>query len=433
MLKAAFINQGREPGIARVYDEATKTAISALFDFSSAVFTKEDVLADRLSDMEALFSTWGFPVMSDEEIAELIAEIVALHAEYGEVSNYDAVDATKAHVYYALFRAMRTELDAMPASHSYFYNRDLATMDALLLNAVEEKQAILLERLGDDFTSVEYVGAALEVLAGEDTQEIIDAATANISKYATVNQKRTLRDDVTDYYTYLLLNCLQSASMSDVTATYATNVLKEINTFMASRNADLLAKARRAGNYSMDVFLTELELATLVDEAYDALPSTAFDRETTLEERKAQVEEMVKYYFYTEVVKSLKANTVVSFNLYQIYAGTLEESYVELKNLAKYYAIAYTNISDSIPEGARITEEMYEECFVVKDVTEDDEDDDEESRYVSDDGRIVAVTYGEVGAPYKTFLLNYNYFDVIVEYEGTTYEIDAYGYAMIQY
>ena len=69
MLKAAFINQGREPGIARVYDEATKTAISALFDFSSAVFTKEDVLADRLSDMEVLFSTWGFPVMSDEEIA----------------------------------------------------------------------------------------------------------------------------------------------------------------------------------------------------------------------------------------------------------------------------------------------------------------------------------------------------------------------------
>ena len=398
---------------------------------SAVVNTKE--LKEKA---EALLNEKISVTMSDEEIAELIAEIVALHAEYGEVSNYDAEDATKAYVYYALFRAMRTELDAMPAVHSYFYNRDLATMDALLLNAVEEKQAILLERLGDDFTSVEYVGAALEVLAGEDTQEIIDAATANISKYATVNQKRTLRDDVTDYYTYLLLNCLQSASMSDVTATYATNVLKEINTFMASRNADLLAKARRAGNYSMDVFLTELELATLVDEAYDALPSSAFDRETTLEERKAQVEEMVKYYFYTEVVKSLKANTVVSFNLYQIYAGTLEESYVELKNLAKYYAIAYTNISDSIPEGARITEEMYEECFVVKDVTEDDEDDDEESRYVSDDGRIVAVTYGQktatgTYAAYKTFILNYNNFSIQVVYDNTVYTIPAYGYVTV--
>jgi hypothetical protein len=55
------------------------------------------------------------------------------------------------------------------------------------------------------------------------------------------------------------------------------------------------------------------------------------------------------------------------------------------------------------------------------------------AKYKLDDGSIVAVTYGEVGAPYKTFLLNYNYFDVIVEYEGTTYEIDAYGYAVIQY
>ena len=53
------------------------------------------------------------------------------------------------------------------------------------------------------------------------------------------------------------------------------------------------------------------------------------------------------------------------------------------------------------------------------------------AKYKLEDGSIVAVTYGEEGEPYKTFLLNYNYFDIIVEYEGTNYEIDAYGYAVL--
>ena len=53
------------------------------------------------------------------------------------------------------------------------------------------------------------------------------------------------------------------------------------------------------------------------------------------------------------------------------------------------------------------------------------------AKYKLDDGSIVAVTYGETGDPYKTFLLNYNYFDIIVEYEGTNYEIGAYGHAVV--
>ena len=88
MLKAAFINQGREPGIARVYDEATKDAIAALFDFSPTVFTKEDVLADRLTDIEVLFSTWGFPIMSDEEIATHLPRLKVVFYGAGSVQAF---------------------------------------------------------------------------------------------------------------------------------------------------------------------------------------------------------------------------------------------------------------------------------------------------------------------------------------------------------
>ena len=53
------------------------------------------------------------------------------------------------------------------------------------------------------------------------------------------------------------------------------------------------------------------------------------------------------------------------------------------------------------------------------------------SRYLVDDGTIVAVTYGEVGEDYRTFILNYNYFAISVEYNGETYEIDRYGYVVV--
>ena len=54
-------------------------------------------------------------------------------------------------------------------------------------------------------------------------------------------------------------------------------------------------------------------------------------------------------------------------------------------------------------------------------------------RYLLDDGSIVAVTYGEEGAPYRTFLLNYNYFTISVEYDGETYEIDRYDFVVIDH
>ncbi len=53
-------------------------------------------------------------------------------------------------------------------------------------------------------------------------------------------------------------------------------------------------------------------------------------------------------------------------------------------------------------------------------------------KYAVDDGTIVAVTYGsDEETAYRTFVLNYNYFDIAVEYEGVSYEIDAYSYVLI--
>ena len=88
MMKAAYLNQNREAGIARVYDAPTQAAIAELFDLSPAVCTKEDVLADRLTDAEVLFSTWGFPIMSDGEIAAHLPKLKAVFYGAGSVQAF---------------------------------------------------------------------------------------------------------------------------------------------------------------------------------------------------------------------------------------------------------------------------------------------------------------------------------------------------------
>lgn len=88
MQKAAYLNQAREAGIARVYDAPTAESIGSLFDLSPAVYTKEDVLADRLTDVEVLFSTWGFPVMTDEEIAAHLPSLKAVFYGAGSVQAF---------------------------------------------------------------------------------------------------------------------------------------------------------------------------------------------------------------------------------------------------------------------------------------------------------------------------------------------------------
>ena len=59
------------------------------------------------------------------------------------------------------------------------------------------------------------------------------------------------------------------------------------------------------------------------------------------------------------------------------------------------------------------------------------------SKYTYDDGSVVAVTYGGKDGnddeAYRTFILNYNSFDIKVTYGETVYEIKAYDYQVINH
>jgi hypothetical protein len=64
---------------------------------------------------------------------------------------------------------------------------------------------------------------------------------------------------------------------------------------------------------------------------------------------------------------------------------------------------------------------------------EEEEEEDVDMRYVADSSKIVAVTYGTGKTAYKTFLLNYNSYDIIVEYNGHVYTIDSGEFVVITY
>lgn len=87
-IRAAFVNGGREAGIARVYDEETRASLAEAFDFRDGVFTKEDVLADKVKDAQALFSTWGMPSFTEEEIAAHLPEVRILFYGAGSVQAF---------------------------------------------------------------------------------------------------------------------------------------------------------------------------------------------------------------------------------------------------------------------------------------------------------------------------------------------------------
>ena len=70
-----------------------------------------------------------------------------------------------------------------------------------------------------------------------------------------------------------------------------------------------------------------------------------------------------------------------------------------------------------------------------KEEEKEEEENVQDSKYLSNNGNIVAVTYGGKGgddlAPYKTFILNYNSYTVQVEFEGVEYTIPKHDFVSI--
>ncbi len=77
-----------EKTIRRVYDDETTAALEREAGLDPAVLTREDVLAHRATHAAYIFSTWGMPRFSVEEIRECLPSLQAVFYAAGSVKHF---------------------------------------------------------------------------------------------------------------------------------------------------------------------------------------------------------------------------------------------------------------------------------------------------------------------------------------------------------
>ena len=189
------------------------------------------------------------------------------------------------------------------------------------------------------------------------------------------------------------------------------------------------AKRGEMPNYALSSFMTEDEINAVADELVSALIKALFAEEEEREKLLPEVRAYVEHAYYVAVLDRLNADSKPTFHVSEIYGSSLIDASTELKNLMYYFVTTKTDMT---------AEDLDRLIKGTGDAKVEEEEEDETSRYLSDDGRIVSVTYGDKNADgsysaYKTFILNYNNFSVSVEYNEVTYTIPAYGYVIVMH
>ncbi len=390
------------------------------------------------SEVNDLMTDEKIASLTLENAAEVIAEIVALHAPYEISEDYDVNATSSEYVYYFVLQNLAAaEVD------SFYYDAQMAKMDAAVRAEVAEKKVEILAGLAEGFTKYELYSAIMNSLANpEDSVNDFAAAVADEITHVAEG-KNSIEDDVLAYYCYSLLNSFEGYELGDApsvsidgTSTQIKNALKILDNDLKDRVPLLIADARASAkrgempNYALASFMTEDEINAVANELVSALIKALFAKEDERERLTPEVRAYVEHAYYVAVLDRLNADSQPTFHVSEIYGSSLIDAASALKDLMYYFVVS----------GSDMTAEDIDRLIDTKgnDLGANDEEEDEASRYLSDDGRIVSVTYGDKNADggysaYKTFILNYNNFSVSVEYDGVTYTIPAYGYVIVMH
>ena len=383
------------------------------------------------------------------DLDALIAEVIALYETYPNYDQEEYKTNAAEYVYYCFLKRLQdVEFE------NYYYDAELAHVDVAVSNKVVEMNAALRPELSEGYNIYDVLDVVMNALA--DTENSVYDFTEPLAETIThvAEGKFSLEDDVLAYYVYALLNsfeghtiptsapvlpiCIGSNGKQD-TKKYAKvmTVLEKkmtendyISTMVNAARANITREA--LPNYSIPA-IEGIDFDGIIADIYDALVKSKYLTANEIANAETELipalEDYVAYEYYMNVLKRLGANVQPIFHVSEVYSATLAETTTELKELMIYFVTANTDMTreDVIALGS------------VSSAADDDEElDAETSRYLSDDGRIVSVTYGDKNADgsysaYKTFILNYNNFSVSVEYDGVTYTIPAYGYVIVMH
>ena len=388
-------------------------------------------------EVAALVTDERIAALTFETALELIAEVEALHANYELDDGYDAHSRSAEYVYYYY---LKTLVDI--ETDNYYYDAQMAQMDATVRAEVIKNNEKILASLPDGFDKYDLHDAIMNSFADAENS-VNDFAAAVADKITHVAEgKNSIEDDVLAYYCYLLLNSFEGYSLGDApsvsiqgSSTKVNNALKILDADLKDRIPLMLADARANAkrgempNYALSSFKTEEEMDTIANDLVDALIKALFAEENERATLLPEVRAYVEHAYYIAVLDRLNADALPTFHVSEIYGSSLYAAASDLKELMYYFVTAKTEMT---------AEDIDNIIGRPKGSLGADEEEEEASRYLSDDGRIVSVTYGDKNADgsysaYKTFILNYNNFSVSVVYEDVTYTIPAYGYVIVMH
>jgi len=265
------------------------------------------------------------------------------------------------------------------------------------------------KRLADALTSINSEGGAYEKFKA--AYDAVIAAGLDVD----LKLKKEELDQATLEYEAILAD--PNASGADEiaakskrdAANKAYNAVKNNPLMVALRNThSSLGTNINTTKSSMKTLVAELEKVKF---AYDYITANAKDFKENI------VTDIVAKY--TEVVATIEGYSTAVTEFETSYKTTYYEKMLEIEPSQNYYK-PDSGVSGGTTGGE--TDNKVDEGYNY-------------TKYTNDNGNIVAVTYGGKDGvdndPYRTFILNYNYFSVSVKFEGETYIIPAFGYVVI--
>jgi hypothetical protein len=340
-----------------------------------------------------------------------------------------------------------------------YFDDQLASVDVAIAEKVAAVKAEIQSKLPANYNAYDVYELVLKALSSTENS-VYDFTNPLATKIEHVYASSANKEkDVLDYYIYELLNSFAEHEQGVIApglslAWYEKNgqTLQDKNKYADFIEAleerltekgyiksmiDVVRSKSVVGalpNYAMSALEGDLDIDAIVEDMYDALAdSKKLSNTEKTEEYKNNVlipelKDYLAYKYYMAVFQDrLKIMKQPEFHVSEVYSGNLAETTNELEALMIHFV---TDATDMTEADVRL---LYANTAEIEEETED-----EESRYLSDDGRIVAVTYGDKNSDgtysaYKTFILNYNNFAVSVEYAEVTYTIPAYGKVIVMH
>lgn len=458
----------------------TKLPSDATLPFKSEKNTKNTELSEALIERFTTEGVLGLDLTSLDltsyvtEIKDLLDTEGYELTEKNEGEDPYDYDALAAQFVNASYLVALSQYVSEQTAQTYYVDEKMGTMDKEVRDAVAEMRETIANALPTDATAFDVYDAILKALGStEDSVAQLTGAIADKVDYYISDTKQSMAADVQNYYIYLLFQSFSEelameeplltiyvedkngaqVPLTDKDTKYQNIIGKNvIGKVVDDKIAELIAQAKdraargELADYSLA--LTDEEMDAWVESVYqkieDARYLTASENQKpeNVAQLKSDIKAYLQYQYYTQLTdangKLSVANKQTEFHVAEVYGRNLYEAATgttiageqtgenSLKGLVYYF----------IPElcGDDANKEYLDGLFNGGS-TIDEEDEEEDSKYITNDGRIVAVTYGSKnGSSYtndKTFLLNYNNFSVSVRYDDVTYTIPAYGYVVV--